>query len=284
MTMTMRKNNISLLEIVEEYAVSESLNLPVFPRVAQELREKMSDEKSSISDIASVVTKDQALASQMLKLANSAFFAGLNRVRTIREAIMRLGVNQVYNCLIASSQKDFYISHDPVIGEYLQVLWKHSLATARGSQWLLRRTGFPELSDEGFLAGLFHDIGKLLLLRVLETIRTENQDVSLSESFILELLDSMHVEQGYVLMTEWSIPPVYCEVARHHHDEETDSEDTLLMAVRIVNNVCAKTGLSLKPDPTIIMETLPEVHAMAIKDIVLAELEVVLEDALGIEG
>ncbi len=270
--------------MVEEYAASESLNLPVFPRVAQELHEKMADEKSSVSDIASVITKDQALASQMLKLANSAFFAGLNRVRTIREAIMRLGVNQVYNCLIACSQKELYISHDKVIGEHLHVLWKHSLATAKGSQWLLRKIGFPELSDEGFLAGLFHDIGKLLLLKVLETIRIEYQDISLSESFTLELLDSMHVEQGYVLMTEWSIPPVYCEVAKHHHDEGIDSEDALLMAVRIVDHVCAKTGISLKPDPTIVMATLPEVHAMSIKDVVLAELEVVLEDALGIES
>jgi HD-like signal output (HDOD) protein len=281
--MIMQKNSISLLEIVEEYAASESLNLPVFPRVAQELHEKMADENSSIADIAAVIAKDQALASQMLKLANSAFFAGLNRVRTIREAIMRLGVNQVYNCLVAGSQKEYYVSRDPVIGHYLQALWKHALATARGAQWLLRRTGYPELADEGFLAGLFHDIGKLLLLRVFETIRAENQDISLSEAFILEILDSMHVEQGYALMSEWSIPPVYCNVAKHHHDEEFDSADTLLVAVRLVDQVCAKTGFSLKPDPSLVMAVLPEVHAMSIKDIVLAELEIVIEDALAVE-
>src|SRR5208337_2998337 len=153
-----------------------------------------------INDIAAIIAKDQALAGQMLKLANSAFFAGLNRVRTIRESIMRLGVNQVYNCLIACSQKDYYLSQDPVIGQYLQVLWKHALATAKGSQWLLRKAGYPELADEGFLSGLFHDIGKLLLLRVIETIRAEYQEISISESFVLEVLDSMHVEQGYTLM------------------------------------------------------------------------------------
>lgn len=282
--MIMNRNNISLLDIVEEYAVSESLNLPVFPRVAQELHEKMADEKNSIADIAAVIAKDQALASQMLKLANSAFFAGLNRVRTIREAIMRLGVNQVYNCLVAGSQKEFYVSHDPLIAGYLDVLWKHALATARGAQWLLRRIGYPEISDEGFLAGLFHDIGKLLLLRVFETIRAENEDISLSEAFILEILDSMHVEQGYILMSEWSIPPVYCNVVKHHHDEEFDSADALLMAVRTVDQVCAKTGFSLKPDPTLVMATLPEVHALALKDIVLAELEIIIEDSLAVES
>lgn len=282
--MMMQTNNISLLDIVEEYAVSESLNLPVFPRVAQELHDRMADENSSISDIAAIIAKDQALASQMLKLANSAFFAGLNRVRTIREAIMRLGINQVYNCLIAGSQKNYYISQDQMIGDYLHVLWRHALATARGSQWLLRRAGYPEVADEGFLAGLFHDIGKLLLLRVFETIRAENQDIALSEPFILEILDSMHVEQGYNLMNEWSIPPVYCSVAKHHHDEEFDGADTLLLAVRVVDQVCAKMGISLKPDTALVMETLPEVHAMSLKDIVLAELEVVIEDALEAES
>ncbi len=271
------------MDIVEEYAASETLNLPVFPRVVQELREKMAEENSSVTEIAAIIAKDQALAGQMLKLANSAFFAGLNRVRTIRESIMRLGVNQVYNCMIACSQKDYYLSHDPVIGEHLHVLWKHALATARGSQWLLRKTGYRELADEGFLAGLFHDIGKLLLLRVFETIKSENEDIALSEPFILEILDSMHVEQGYALMNEWSIPQVYCDVAKHHHDEDFDSSDSLLMAVRLVDQVCAKAGISLKPDPALVTATLPEVHAMSVKEIVLAELEIVIEDALGAE-
>ncbi|MGA2936874.1 MAG: HDOD domain-containing protein [Syntrophobacteraceae bacterium] len=279
----MQKKSISLLDMVEEYAASETLNLPVFPKVAQELHEKMADENSSINDIAAIIVKDQTLAGQMLKLANSAFFAGLNRVRTIRESIMRLGVNQVYNCLVAGSQKNYYLSHDPFIGRYLQVLWKHALATAKGSQWLLRKTGYPELADEGFLSGLFHDIGKLLLLRVIETIRAENQDITISEHFVLEVLDSMHVEQGYTLMNEWSIPEVYCSVTKHHHDEELDSSDALLMVVRIVDQVCAKTGVSLKPDPELVTATLPEVHAMSIKEIVLAELEVVIEDALEAE-
>jgi len=281
--MKMQKKSISLLDMVEEYAASETLNLPVFPKVAQELYEKMADENSSINDIAAIIVKDQTLAGQMLKLANSAFFAGLNRVRTIRESIMRLGVNQVYNCLVAGSQKNYYLSHDPFIGRYLQVLWKHALATAKGSQWLLRKTGYPELADEGFLSGLFHDIGKLLLLRVIETIRAENQDITISEHFVLEVLDSMHVEQGYTLMNEWSIPEVYCSVTKHHHDEELDSSDALLMVVRIVDQVCAKTGVSLKPDPELVTATLPEVHAMSIKEIVLAELEVVIEDALEAE-
>jgi HD-like signal output (HDOD) protein len=275
----MQKKGASLLEMVQEYAASETLSLPVFPSVAQELYGRMADENSSVSDIAAIIAKDQALAAQMLKIANSAFFAGLNNVRTIRESIMRLGVNQVFNYLVASGQKNFYVSRDPVIAQHLKVLWQHALATAKGSQWLLRKTGYSELADEGFLAGLFHDIGKLLLLRVFETIRSENHDITLSDSFTLEVLDSMHVDQGYTLMVEWGIPQTYSDVVKHHHDENADCANTLLACVRIVDCVCAKAGVSLKPDPTIIPETLSEVDEMSIKEIVLAELEVVIEDA-----
>ncbi|MDR3556725.1 MAG: HDOD domain-containing protein [Syntrophobacteraceae bacterium] len=277
----MEQKSGSLLEVVEKYAASETLNLPIFPGVARELYGKIADENCSIGDIATIIGKDQAMAGQMLKLANSAFFAGLNKVRTIRESIMRLGVRQVYNCLVATSQKDFYVSRDPAISKHLAMLWQHALATAKGTQWLLRKTGYSEAADEGFLAGLFHDIGKLLLLKVFETIKAERKDVALSESFVLEILDFMHVEQGYRLMMGWSIPEIYCEVAKRHHEEDIDNSDPLLLAVRIVDRVCAKIGISLKPDPTISPATLPEVMALSVKEIVLAELEVLIEDTLG---
>jgi HD-like signal output (HDOD) protein len=279
----MQNQTASLLDLVQEYAPSEASNLPVFPKIAQEVYSRISNYSGSLNDVAALIGKDQTLAAQIIKLANSAFFAGINKVRTIRESILRLGSNQVCNYLVASCQKDLYSSKDKVIAHYLKVLWQHALATAKGSQWLLRKTGYSEMADEGFLAGLFHDIGKLLLLRVFSTIRVKHPDILLSDQFILDSLDSMHAEQGYALMKEWNIPMIYCEVARHHHDEETESSDWLLMAVRLVDRVCSAAGPSLKPDPSLNTATLPEVAIMSVKEIVLAELEVVIEDALNEE-
>lgn len=276
------RNPTSLLDLVKEYAATEKLNLPVFPRAAHELQKVLSDEKVSIEEIASIIQKDQALAGQMLKLANSAFFSGLSRVRTIKDAILRLGLNQVFSCLVATAQQNLYKSGNSVIDGYLQSLWKHALATAKGSKWLLQKIGYRELSDEAFLAGLLHDIGKLLLLKVIETINAKHLEAGMSEVFIQEILDSMHVEQGFSLLEEWSIPSVYCRVARDHHTEEFDTGDVVLLAVRTVNQICRRTGLSLNYEP-IVPATLPEAHALSVKEIVLAELEVVIEDAITLE-
>ncbi len=84
-------------------------------------------------------------------------------------------------------------------------------------------------------------------------------------------------------MTEWSIPAEFCKVARDHHLEEFNAEDPLLLSVRIVDQVCRKFGASTKKDSDIVPASLPEVHALSIKPIVVAELDVILEDAISMQ-
>lgn len=278
----MVNNSQSLVDIVNEQAASEYLKLPVFPGVALELQNLLSDDNIPIERAASVLSKDQALASAVLKMANSAFFSGLKDVRTIKDAILRLGSNQVFNCLVSAGQQQYYKSPVPLIEKYLQISWQHALCMAKGTKWLLQKVGYRELAEEGFLAGLLHDIGKLLLLKVLENIHTKQLEQP-SEEFILELLDSMHVEQGYNLMKHWSIPDTYCDVVRDHHIDHFDSTDIILLAVRVVNYVCRRTGISTRSDRQIVPASLPEAQALAVKEIVLGELEVILEDTLRAE-
>ncbi|MHC1727544.1 MAG: HDOD domain-containing protein [Syntrophobacteraceae bacterium] len=281
--MDLARESKSLSEMVKDYAASEKLNLPVFPEVATELQSLLSNDSTTIDEIAHVIGKDQAMTSRILRMANSAFFSGLKQVNTIKDAIMRLGVNQIYNCLILAQQQDYHKSKDNFMNQYLQGLWKHALCTAVGSKWLLQKIGYRELADQGFLAGLLHDVGKLLIIKAIEAITSEDESVRFPGAFISEVLESMHAEQGYLLMKEWTIPVEFCKVVRDHHFEEFDTEDPLLLAVRIVDQVCRQFGVSTKPEIQLIPASLPEVHVLGVKPIVLAELEVVIEDTLSLQ-
>ncbi len=273
----MQKNNVPLAEIVKDYAFSEKLNIPVFPGVAAELQQVMSDDDATLDQIARIICRDQALASQILKVSNSALFSGqTKKIHTIHEALRRLGTKEVFNCLILISQGSMYKSKDPALDNYLKMLWRHAQATAVGTKWLLAKTGYRHIAHEGFLAGLLHDIGKLQLLRVIEILNSENEQIRVSNELITEILDSMHVEQGYNLMEEWSIPANYCNVARDHHVEDFDTGDVLLLCVRIANQLCRKIGVSLKSDPDLAPATLPEAQLLGIEEISLAELQVVM--------
>ena len=279
--MQTEKDTRSLLDSIKEHAASAQLKLPVFPGVALELQHLLAAENSSIDQVSKVISKDQALASQVLKLANSAFYSGMNRnIRTIKDAIMRLGLNHMFNLVICSSQQSYYKSSNRMLEKYLKISWKHALCVSIGSKWLVQELGHRKLGDEAFLAGFLHDIGKLLILKVIEIINSKTKDIELSDAFISETLESMHSEQGYNLMDKWSIPSVYCNVALNHHKEGFDTSDVVLMAVRVVNQACRKSGITTSTESPIDLMTLPEVHALAIEENVLADLEVIMLDAM----
>src|SRR6185295_4369067 len=136
------------------------------------------------------------------------------------------------------TQSQQYRAKDKIIAAHMQILWQHALACALGSKWFAEKIGYKELSQEALMAGLLHDIGQLFLLKALEDIQTSEQQITLSEPVILEVLQLMHVEQGTMLMQHWNIPELYCEVVRQHHAETYDTNNTLLLIVRLVDIAC----------------------------------------------
>jgi HD-like signal output (HDOD) protein len=281
--MKAEKNKSSVLDLIRKYAASETVNLPVFPGVAFELQQLMADDNTSIDQVSKVISKDQALTIKVLRLANSALFSGPNQVKTIKDALMRLGLNHVFNLVICTSQQNLYKSAIPVLNKQLQISWKHALCTAIGSKWLVQELGYRELRDEAFLAGLLHDIGKLVLVKVFEVMMAKNDDLVLPDVLISKVFVLLHNEQGHRLMNEWGIPEVYCNVALDHHKEDFDKDDALLMAVRVVNQVCKVEGISTSPDPQIDIPSLPEVLALGITGDVLDELQSVILEGVSSE-
>jgi HD-like signal output (HDOD) protein len=150
-----------------------------------------------------------------------------------------------------------------------------------GSKWLARKVGAAELSQEAFLAGLLHDIGKLFLLKVMEEIcREENFRMAANRAVLEEVLRALHVEQGHQLMTQWHMPEAYCQVVAGHEEELWDRGNLLLAIVRLANLACLKLGIGLGGDPGIILPARAEAQVLGLKEVSLAELEIVIEDAL----
>ena len=127
-------------------------------------------EDYSIAQVAQMIIEDQALSSHVLRMANSAFFGGLSKVTTIRDAIVRLGARQVTNVVTVVTQSQQYCTKDKTMAVYMQTLWKHALGCALGTKWFAEKTA-TRTRPGGLLAGLLHDIGQLFLLKVLEDVQ-----------------------------------------------------------------------------------------------------------------
>ncbi|GFO54109.1 metal-dependent phosphohydrolase [Geomonas sp. Red276] len=275
------KTSNSLVEVVKARMAAGTPSIPVFHAVALKLQQVLAQKDYSIEDVHQLIIADPGLASNVLRVANSAFYAGLSKVETIREAIIRLGAGEVTNLVMLTTQQDLYRSRDARFGSLMQTLWRHALSCAVGSKWLVQKSGYPVKAQEAFLGGLLHDIGKLYLLKLMEGVCKEEQFKAAANLAVLtEVLETLHVEEGLRLMVQWHMPEVYCGVVAGHDADQWDPGDVILAAVRLANLTCRKLGVGLRTEADVVLFASAEARALGLKEISLAELEIVIEDAL----
>ncbi len=275
------KQQESLIDIVNEFITSDKTVLRPFDRNTLRIQQEIRKEEPDARLIEKLIASDPALTSQVLRLANSAFYKGLTKISTIQNAMIRIGTTEIANIVsLVTHQKNFH-SKDAVVREILGKLWAHSVGCAIGSQWLATKCGRRDLCHEAFIAGLLHDVGKLFLITTIDTVRASGRIASRPPPELMrELMDSMHAKYGHSLLKTWNLPDAYCEVALRHHDEECGDEDILLLLVRLGNYTCRKMGIGLNDDPSLLLAATPEAHFLGLSELALAELEIKLEDVL----
>jgi HD-like signal output (HDOD) protein len=214
-------------------------------------------------------------------VANSSFYAGLKPAKTIQEAVVRLGAQSVSNLAVMVTQGQIYTSPRKQINHLLERLWSHAMGAAFAARWLASRLGLTRLCDESFLAGLLHDIGKLFLLKVIEDLQTRGVDPNtFSPTLVNDVLETMHCQHGDLLMRQFNVPEIYCTVAARHHQDSIAGEDMTLNLVKLANLTCHKLGIGLRHDPGLMLSTSPEALTLMAGDLMLAELQVEIEQQL----
>jgi len=276
-----KRTDTPLIDLIEERLRAEDLAIPVFPAAAASIQREMGQEEPDLKKVERYILSDQALTSEVLKTANSAFFAGLEKVTDLRAAVVRLGGREVLNLVMTASQKNQYTFAEPELQEVADALWRHALGTAVGARWLARRTGHRSLATEAFLAGLLHDVGKLFLLTVLDDLRRRGRTGFNPQGHLVrEVLDRLHTREGARLLQLWNLPDAYREIAGGHHDPELDRQDILGALVRQANLTCHKLGIGMKSEPHLLLGGTMEAQQLRLTEITTAEMEVELEDAM----
>jgi putative nucleotidyltransferase with HDIG domain len=267
----------SLLDRINKLIESDKLTLPVFDKVALRMREITANEDCDVAEVEHLIASDQALSAEVLRAANSPFYGGLSPINTIQNAVVRLGLDQVTRLVCLASQFSKYKARDRQLSAMLLELWRHASTTAMSAEWIARKLRAEEIKEECFLGGLFHDIGKLLIVRAIDEINYLEGRLTVSKPLVREVLDVAHTQLGYNLLTRWNIPKTYCQIALTHHNEEFDASNLTLVTVRLANEATKKVGVGLNPDPSIVLTSTAEAHLLKVSDVLLAELEVMLE-------
>ncbi len=224
--------------------------LPSLPEVVTELVAMIGQEYVHGAQLSRVVSRDPALAGATLKLANSSFFGLAGRVASMQDAVTLIGVNGVRNMLLILGMRN---TLRPAAGSFdTHAFWLHALETAAASRALVRE--HPSMGDEAFLAGLIHDLGKLLIAcarpELLERIQSHawREGCSYAEAECA-IGDVNHEEAGLALAEAWRLPDHLSAVLRCHHAPDADAP-MLAHAVHVANLIAhVAQGTTGEPGP-----------------------------------
>ena len=275
----------SFIEIVDTHLASSNARLPVFNATALRIQQEIAKDESDLQLIEKLIVSDQALTAKVLSVSNSSFYKGLQQVSTVRNAIVRVGINEVSNIVMLITHESNFRSKDPFVQGIMRKLWRHSVACAMGSNWLAKQCGLHSLAHEAFFAGLLHDVGMLFILTVIDDLKHSNEiETQPSDALLVEAMNTLHTHHGHSLMSHWNLPEKYSQIARDHHQEEFDGNNLLLALVRLADMACCKLGIGLDKDPSLVLIASPEAETLHISEVDLARMEITLEDSQVFEG
>ncbi len=242
--------------------IMNTRDLPAMPQVASKVLELSSDPNTSAAQLQQVISDDQAMTARILKIANSAMYSCSRKIKTLTEAIVMLGFNSIRSLVVTNAARNLYNTKNSRTGLKERLLWEHSIGCAFACRYLVQDR-HPALTEEAFLAGLMHDIGKLVLnIKVPETfdeivqiVYNENGDFASSEK---ELLGFNHAQVGAMLINKWKLSPVLEEVIQNHHNPEALSvENPLLLYLDLGNSLCRRLGIGFIDDPDLDIAATP---------------------------
>lgn len=232
--------------------------LPSFPSTHAEILKLAKSDDASSDDIAEKLQLDPGLLATLFKLVNSSAYGFNKQVKDLSLAVTLLGLEEIANLVLAAQIFDKLGSYEDGAGLDLKAFWSHSVGTAFVARAVARKLNTEV--ESAFLAGMMHDLGKIILDRyfgdyykaVFEVIGGEDITIVQAER---EVLGVTHAAVGGQLAEEWKFPKNYLNAIAYHHDVRTAPRyQRLVCIIHLADVICRRLeygngGDNQKPDP-----------------------------------
>jgi putative nucleotidyltransferase with HDIG domain len=234
--------------MIPDHILKGIQNLDPLPVTARKLASMLRDDETSVHEIANVVEYDAAVAANVLRVANSAAYAGRYPVERIRDAVVRLGTANLLTIVLGEFLRVFKVAA-PLYDLTEDDLYLHSAASALVIKALTSEIRH-RMPSSASLGALLHDIGKLIMVRymkadvsALRSLCTEKQIAFVEAE--RELLGCDHAEVGALMARQWGFPEDVIMAIEHHHKVVPGGSGPVLDAVMLANYATKSIGIGL---------------------------------------
>jgi len=263
--------------------IAKALAVPQMPMPVQKIMSIINDPDATMTQLARFIEFEPGLTVNLLRMANSAFFGGHGNVTTVKDAIMRLGMQRVYQMVLASGVAPFAKYEIKGYGLPPGQLLEHSAALAVASEQLAGELGLTA-PPHTFTSGLLVNIGKVVLGAFLAVDAEPIMELAYSQGIPFEkaeraVLGIDHGELGAMLLEHWKLPEPIVYVVRHRLDPDAAPVRDLALDLVHAGDVIAKmTGIGLGYDG---MHYAPSEAVFARLGLTAEHMERVMESAIG---
>lgn len=218
--------------------------LPTLPKVANRLLGILNNEDALVKDLADCIDKDPALATKVLRAANSAFYAMRFEVTSIHQAIVLLGFREIGRIALSSLLADRLLSVAPIAKHHAISMWKHMTAVAVLAKDLTPR---DVMEPDAYTLGLLHDIGWLILVsQAPDVFVSMCEEPGLNTTEMERLWDTDHCLWGAKLAEKWGLPEPFQIVSLRHHDPFQEVEPPkYLLRIALADYAAKALGITM---------------------------------------
>jgi putative nucleotidyltransferase with HDIG domain len=236
-------------------------SLPSLSRTVQQVQEQLSrgeDSLSGAATIGAIIEKDLGLSAKVLKIANSVFYSGrFGRIGDVKQAVARLGIEEVGRICTTVGSMQLFKETSGLID--IKDFWKHSVGVAIVMRYLSQRVDMNKSkAHNAYVAGLFHDVGIMVLDGFFTEIYKKVREAGKSNQMMLyklerEVLGIDHGQIGAMLLLRWRLPEELCDAVAWHHAPDECPEEFRHMAqlIHVANFACSALGIAEPGDEII---------------------------------
>lgn len=249
------------------------INLPSLPKIGMEFK-KLMDKGADFQEVADLLKQDMAISSKLISVSNSAHYRGVTPNQTTEQAIGRLGLNLTKQYVDAIFNRALYATSNKKYVDVIERLWKHALSCAFASQCVSETLNIT-LKDDVFSIGLFHDIGKLLLIQIISEMETKGKfsdEVDMED--VVHTLSNHHGKFGSSLLKRWGFSEQCVHAAQYCDDikaAETISKEMII--VHFANLLVGTMGYDFKDPENIDLETAESAHLLGLDSSLISDMK-----------
>ncbi len=201
------------------------IQLPLLPQAASKVMALASDPNADAAKLSALIHQDQALATHVLKIANSPAYMPRSPVVSLQHAVAMLGITLLSEIAFTASLKvgAFQV---PGYEDEVKQLWRHSLASGAFAKEVARAKRMNV--ESAYLCGLLHEIGKPVVLQTTTTIARDRRNEWVkaltplldNKAHVKTLIEGYHTRVGILIADKWSLPKQVAEAIQYYGSYE----------------------------------------------------------------